>query len=74
MQRNIFINNFFFDAITLQGGVPPGAVLGPLLFLVYVNDIAEALHSITRLFVDDSSLAVSSTDINVIQESLLTTT
>ena len=33
-----------------------GSVLGPLLFLVYINDIATHLLSLTRLFEDDSSL------------------
>ena len=31
-------------------------MLGPLLFLVYINDIAKQLLSLTRLFADDSSL------------------
>ena len=34
----------------------PLNVLGPLLFLVYVSDIADQLLSLTRLFADDSSL------------------
>ena len=42
-------------------------MLGPLLFLVYVNDISEHLLSLTRLFADDSSLFVSATNINDIE-------
>ena len=47
----------------LRGGVPQGSVLGPLLFLVYVNDISESFLSLTRLYADDSSLFYSATNI-----------
>ena len=42
-------------------------VLGPLLFLVYVNDIAENLLSLVRLFADDSSLFFSATNLRDIE-------
>ena len=58
--QRVFIGSSFSNSSVVNAGVPQGSVLGPLLFLVYVNDIAESLISTTRLFADDSSLAVSS--------------
>ena len=37
-------------------GVPQGTVLGPLLFLMFINDIADAIQSPIRLFADDCLL------------------
>ena len=53
----------FVLKIYLCGG-PQGSVLGPLLFLVYINDKAEHLLSLTRLFADDSSLFYSAARID----------
>jgi hypothetical protein len=46
----------------LKAGVPQGSVLGPLLFLLFINDIANDIQSLVRLFADDSSLIFSSTN------------
>jgi hypothetical protein len=41
---------------------PQGSVLGPILFLLLINDIADDIRSLVRLFTDDSSLMFSSTN------------
>jgi hypothetical protein len=44
-------------------GVPQGSVLGPLLVLLYVNDITDTVGNIARLFADDTSLQYAGPDI-----------
>ena len=44
--------------VSVEAGVPEGSVLGPLLFLVYINDITDGLKSEVRIFADDTSLFV----------------
>jgi hypothetical protein len=57
-QRGI-INGQTSDWTKLSSGVPQGAVLGPLLFLVFLNDIVYVIrHCSIRMFADDTCLFI----------------
>ena len=54
--QSVVIEGVSSSKVPVISGVPQGSVLGPCLFLYYINDIAEQLTSTTRLFADDTMI------------------
>lgn len=51
------VSNILSEALQISCGVPQGSILGPILFLLYINDISNALPFFNyTLFADDTSL------------------
>jgi hypothetical protein len=64
------INGTYSSSKNITCGVPQGSILGPLLFLIYVNDMVSAVTCKLLLYADDSALMVSHSDVSIIQERL----
>merc|ERR1712013_573928 len=62
-QQCVQINNAISDLDYVSHGVPQGSILGPLFFLLYINDIAESSDVLKfYLFADDTAIFLSHKD------------
>ena len=66
----VFVNSSCSDYLETTAGVPQGSVLGPFLFLIFINDIVDNLVSVARLFADDTSMSASSSEKHEIENTL----
>ena len=55
-KQRVVLNGSYSDFSSVESGVPQGSVLGPLLFLVYINDLERNIKSNVKFFADDTML------------------
>ena len=55
-KQRVVLNGQTSSCADVNVGVPQDSTLGPLLFLIYINDLADGLSSNAKLFADDTSL------------------
>ena len=63
-KQRVTLNGQSSSWTNVNAEVPQGSILGPLLFLVYINDLSDGLSSNPKLFADDTSLFSLVHDIN----------
>ena len=61
--QKVVLNGVESNVCYLEAGVPQGSILGPLLFLIYINDIVEDMECNINIFADDTSVQQSIIDI-----------
>ena len=64
----VFVSGLFSELISIECGVPQGSILGPFLFLLYINDLYSVFNKAIRIhFTDDTHLRYASEKLSTIE-------
>ena len=69
-KHSVKLNNIKSSLLTLNTGVPQGSVLGPLLFLLFINDIPSCTNFNVKLYADDTFLSLDAKNYKDLQKNV----
>ncbi|CAF0888156.1 unnamed protein product [Brachionus calyciflorus] len=55
-KQRLVLGETFAEWVVVDNGVPQGSVLGPLLFIIYINDMLEIISNSCEAYADDSKI------------------
>ena len=68
----VCVEGNFSNFMKVLSGIPQGSVLGPLLFILFINDLPDCIKSFIKIFADDLKIIANSADTDTIENDLKT--
>ena len=69
-QQTVWIDHCFSPFLPCEVGVPQGSILGPLIFLTFINDLSFIMESDIEQYADDTTLSASSESVQEVSQLL----